>query len=398
MTSITDSLQKPKFEDIFFSLRATAKHPSAIVKETKQAVAIAREFNDQVSRSRDLQLDATKQENPDHLPWEIVQEGNRWGFYTMFIPKAFGGKGYNLSCLGPFLEEISSVCLAIANILSVHYLGVSSLTTTWNLRMLDKIFRDVLEGEKRDQPCLISLAMTEPDAGTDVQNIELMDAGNLGCRAEKVDSGYLLNGSKIFISMGHMSTWHIVNAYSDLEKPSENMVVLAVKSGTQGFSLGKKEDKMGQLGCPASELIFKDCLVPEENVCIDSSQTEGLHKGIKGTNEQILASLWGASRMGVASFGAGAARGAYQEAVKFAQNQELNGEPLINQQWCQSKLTDMYKNVAISRSIYLEATYANAMHGLWKTLNSRPIYYLIKIIPAKLLHIVVPPICKKKLS
>jgi alkylation response protein AidB-like acyl-CoA dehydrogenase len=307
----------------------------------------------------------------------------------------FGGKGANLSCIGLFLEEISSVCLATANIIGVHYLGFTILTASWNLRLINRVSREVAAGERNDDPCLISLAITEPDAGTDAQNIELMDLGNLSCRAQRTKEGYRVNGSKVFISMGHVSTWHIVNAYTDLEKPSESTVMLAVKKGAAGFSLGKKEDKMGQRGCPASELIFNDCLVPLENACIDSDQAQSFSRGRKGTNEQVLAYIWGASRMGVASFGAGAARGAYQEALAFAGQKRIEGKPLLQHEWCQGRLAEMYKNAALSRAIFMEAAFANALYGFWKLLNKGPLYYFLRILPEGLANRLFPRLCEK---
>jgi alkylation response protein AidB-like acyl-CoA dehydrogenase len=225
-----------------------------------------------------------------------------------------------------------------------------------------------------------------------------MDLGSLCCRAEKRAGGYLLNGTKVFISMGHISTWHIVNAYEDLGKPSESTVMLAVKKGMPGFSLGRKEDKMGQRGCPASELVFRDCMVPEENVCMDSDRAEAFSRGRKGTNEQILAYIWGASRVGVAGFGAGAARGAYEEALEFARDAEMDGKPLLHQEWCQSRLAEMYKNVVTARALYMEAGYANGLYGFWKMLNRKPVYYFQRLLPEALAERFFPWLCKRPVA
>jgi len=190
-----------------------------------------------------LELDLKMTRDHDYLPWEFIKKANEWGFYTMFIPKIFGGKGYNFSCIGYFIEEISSACLAMGNLIGVHYLGVSMLTSSWNLKMMNKILSEVAQGEKTGKPCLLTLAMTEPDAGTDSQNTEFMNTGNLRCHAQKVDGGYIVNGTKIFISCGHLSTWHMVHAYTDLDRAAENTVMFAVKTGAKGFSFGKTEKK-----------------------------------------------------------------------------------------------------------------------------------------------------------
>ncbi len=386
---------EPKFDDIMCSLYATAKQPKGILKEAKKVVAIARKFNCEVVRPTTLSLDLKTYEDPEYLPWEFVKAANEWGLYTLFIPKIFGGKGYNLSCIGYFLEEIGSVCLSMANLIGVHYLGYTMICASWNMRLINKVSREVAEGEKAGAPCLFSLAITEPDAGTDSQNIEFLDTGGLGCHAKKVDGGYVVNGAKIFISSGHLSTWHFVHVYTDLQKGSENTVMLAIKTGTKGFAFGKKEKKMGMKGCPASELIFNDCFVPDENVCIDNRDTIGLSRSIRDTNAQILAYIWGASRMGVAGFGTAAARGAFEQALKFAAENEISGKRLINHEWCQSMLAEMYKNVAVSRTAYAEVNYANGLYGLWRVLNLKPLYYITKFTPSKLIDKIFIWLCEK---
>jgi len=398
-SEIKSMLEKePKFDDIFCSLRATGKQPKGIIKEAKEVIAIARKFNEEIVRKQTIELDLISHENPDDLPWDYMKEANKWGFFTMFVPKIFGGKGYSMSTLGYFCEEISSVCLGLATLTCAHYLGYGLLISSWNMRVINKISREIVEGEKNGKPCLLSLAITEADAGTDSQNIELMDTGNLVCHAKKTDDGYILNGSKIFISAGHLSTWHITHAYTDLNKGSESTVMLAVKTGSKGFSFGKKEKKMGQKVCPASELVFSDCFVPDDLVCIDNRKSKKLSKAIYDTNAQIFAYIWGGSRTGVGGFGTGAARGAFEEALKFASENKLDGKLMINHSWCQATLAEMYSNVAVARASYSEANYVNGLHGLWKLLNIKPLYYLLKLTPLSVLDIIFKWFNEKEFS
>jgi acyl-CoA dehydrogenase len=378
--------KEPAFDDIMLSLRATGKQPKGFINETKRVIAIARKFNEEVTIPGSLELDRKMHEDHNHLAWDYVKKAAEWGFYSMFLPKIFGGKGYSMSSMGFFLEEIASRCLAIANIIGVHYLGVTKVSSSWNIKIADRILRDVVAGEKTGQPCLLTLAMTEPDAGTDSQNVEFMNTGNLRCHAQKVEGGYIVNGTKIFISMGHMSTWHLVHVYTDLNKAAENTVMLAVKTGDKGFSFGKTEKKMGQKASIASELIFNDCFVPDENVCIDNTQIAKLNRCCRDTNAQIFAYIWGASRMGVGAFGTGAARGGYEMALRFACENELAGRKMVDYEWCQSMLAEMYKNVALARLAYAEANYANGLDGLMKILNHKPVYYMMKFLPAGLVN------------
>jgi len=367
------------------SLQATAKQPKGMIKEAREVIALARKFNDEVVRPNAGKLDRKVQEDPDYLAHDIVEKANQWGFYTMWIPKIFGGKGYNSASFSFFIEEIASACTAISNLIGVHYLGLATLISSWNTRVCRKIFNEVVQGEKNGKPCLISLALTEPDAGTDAEETDLMDKGTITCSAKKVDGGYIVNGTKVFISNGHLSTWHILFSYADLSKPSKNLVLLAIKTGMKGFSFGRIERKMGQKGCPASELIFNNCFVPDELVCIDPEQTEKLKRTSTQTTMQIIDYIFSASRAGVCAFGTGVARGAYERALDFASKTEVEGKLLINHEWAQSMLVKMYKNVQLSRLAYAESNYANGMYGMFKLLQMKPLYYITKYLPAVLI-------------
>jgi acyl-CoA dehydrogenase len=385
--------REPPFEDISCSLNAIPGLPKAIAAETAEVVAIARKFNDEVVRPRALELDRKMHEDPGYLPWEFVEEANRRGFYTMWVPRLFGGKGYNMPSLSCFLEEVSTGCVAMANLIGVHYLGVGTLCASWNMRVMNKVLREVAEGERTGKPCLISLAITEPSAGTDTEEVELVDKGKVTGSARKVEGGHVVNANKIFISSGHVSTWHMLIVFSDVKKPSENVMMFAVRNGTKGFSFGRMENKMGQKVCPASELIFEDCFVPDELTCIDvkdTSVTKGrpAHK----VSMQVIDYVVSTSRAGVCAFATGVARGAFEEAVKFAAETEINGKPMINQEWVQSRLAEMYKNVAISRMAYMETNYANGLYGLFRLLMWKPFYYYLRYAPNFVMDRIVSPI------
>ena len=390
--------REPNFDDMICSLRAISRQPKKIGQETREVVALARRFNDEVVRPYAARLDRKVQQDPEFLPHEFIEAANRWGLYTLWIPRIFGGKGYNLPSFSYFIEEIASVCTAMSNLIGVHYLGVATLIATWNTRIIQRVFKEVVEGEKNGKPCLISLALTEPGAGTDVEETELMDRGNVACYARKAKGGYVVNGSKVFISNGHLSTWHMLFSFADLEKPSSNLVMLAVKTGVKGFSFGRKERKMGQKGCPASELIFDECFVPDENVCLDPAQATRLSRSQTETTMQLVDYVFSASRAGVAAFGTGVARGAFEAARKFAAETKVEGKLLINHEWAQCLLSRMYRNVLISRYAYVESNYANAMDGMFKLLQLKPIYYLTRYTPSAVLKILVPPLMDSRLG
>jgi alkylation response protein AidB-like acyl-CoA dehydrogenase len=383
---------EPGFEDLMGSLNATAHIPKGMISETRQVVAVARKFKAEMMQPYMLALDRRMQQDPDYLPWEFVEKANAWGFYTMWIPKAFGGRGFNLPSLSYFLEETASECLALANLIGVHYLAVASIFSTWNIGLITRLCRKVRQGEIDATPCLMSTAITEPNAGTDVEETELTDKGNITCIARKVSGGYVVNGSKVFISNGHLSRWHILVAYTNATKASEHTVILAVENGTQGFRFGRKEHKMGVKGCPASELIFKECFIPDELALLNADHSRRL--GLKHSKliDHVLDYTLAASRAGVGAFGTGAARGAYECALDFALKTEVEGKLLINHQWVQSMLAEMYKNVVAARLTYVESNYANGMYGMFGLLQFKPFYYCLKWLPQAVADKVIAPL------
>ncbi len=380
------------------SLISAKRLPKAVISETKKAIALARKFNKEVIEPMALELDIKKMEDPDYLPWDIMEEANRRGFFTLFEPKIFGGQGMNLPAMSYFCEELASKCLGIANVVAVHYLGVATLVATWNVRLMNQLMRDAAEGERLGEPRIMAMAITEPAVGTDVCEMELLNKATSGFRAERVEGGYILNGMKHFISNGHFATWCLVFGYADPKRPADSVVVLAVRKGTPGFSLGRMEHKMGQKACPASELIFEDCFVADEYVCFGPEQAKKLRKGALDSNQKIVDYLSTASRPGIGAFATGVARGAFEEALAFARDTEIDGKQLIDHEWAQMILADMYMNVAMARLTYVEGNYANDRYGMFKLLMAKPIFYMTKFTPKFVLDTFMSPILNMPLS
>ena len=381
----------PKPDDFLCSLDAIRRQPSGITTETREAIALARQYIDDIVKPDALRLDRELQKNHDLLITETVLKASRRGFYSRWIPRIFGGGGASFPSFSHFMEEISSVCTAQANVIGVHYLGLATVMASWNTPLIHRICNEIVSGEKNNKPCLVSLALTEPDAGTDMEEDCLMDKGKITCHAIKVSGGWRVNGRKIFISNGHVSTWHILFAFVDTSNPSENLILMAIKNGMEGFSFGRKEHKMGQKVCVASELIFDNCFVPDEYVCWTPDEISQQKRSNSQTTMQILNYVLGASRAGVCAFGAGVARGAFETAAQFSSQTKVCGKLLIEHEWAQSILAQMYKNVAISRLSYIEANAACGMYGMYKYLQIKPLYYLMKYLPTPILKMLSYP-------
>lgn len=386
----------PEFADQTLSLRAAPKIPKGLIRETEEIVAYCRKFNEEVARPLSLKLDRKTYEDPNYFPWELAKKVNEWGFYTMWVPKAFGGKGYNMASLSYAAEELASCDLGISNVICVHYLGVASLMMTGEAKINRKILNEVAQGEKSGAPCMIALAITEPTAGTDVEEIDLEDKGKITCHARKVKGGYIVNGSKIFISMGHLSKWTVLVAYTDLKKASETTVVMMVKDGMEGFTFGTHENKMGQRICPASVLNFEDCFVPDELVLLDPARVKTFtKKPVREVKMQYIDYVVTTTRPGVGALATGAARGAYEAALKYVNETEIDGRPMSQYEWVQCRLAEMYTNVRLARLGFEDANYASQLYGMLGLVQSKGPFYFQKYAPKGYFDNVIAPMLDK---
>ena len=367
------------------ALAAVSDLPSMVRQDVVDAIELAQRFNAEVVRPQALHLDKLALNDPSLLPTDLIRQANEWGLFTLWLPTLFGGRGWNFLSLYAFLEEVSSACAGVANVIGVHYMGVATLTASWNLRLAARILGEVRQGELTGRPCLISLAVNEPLAGTDVSDTQLLDRSAVATQARmQADGSYLLDGCKTWISNGHVSRWHMVVAYEDLQHPSDTMVILAVRSDAKGFSLGVLEDKIGQKVCVASELVFEQCAVPADQVAIAPSLTKGLKRPHREISQTLLDYIASCTRSGVGAFAAGVARGAMEATRDYAARKVLPSGRLIEQQWAQSMLAEMSQNAALARQAYLESALANGMGGLFSLMFYRPLYWADQLAPGML--------------
>jgi acyl-CoA dehydrogenase len=386
-------LNKADFPDESVSLHYAPKQPKTVVRETEEVVAFARRFCEEVARPVALEYDRETHQDPGWLPWEVVKRCNEWGLYTAWVPKIFGGKGWSMPSLSYFLEEVGSVCLSIANVIGVHYLGVAGLMMAGRAPVIARVMREVRAGEASGDPCIIALAITEPTAGTDVEEVDLLSRGKVSCQARKVDGGYVINGTKIFISNGHVSKWTVVFAYADLKRPADSMVTLMVRHDAAGFSCGRHENKMGQRACPASVLAFDDCFVPDDQVIFSPERVaEFSRQAARDITMRYVDYIVSITRPAVGAFGCAAARGAYEAALAFSSRTSLGGRPMINHEWVQCRLAEMYANARMARFAYVEANVANAHRGVYKLLQAKPVYYALRWTPRWLIDTLIAPL------
>ena len=340
-------LQGPKIWEAYNGLECQHRLPRSVHKEVKYAIALARKFNNEVLRPMYLDIDLKCMEDHDYLPWDFVKKAGEWKFYSLFLPKLFGGAGLNFLALYPFIEEISSVCSGLGHIIFVHYLGIATVFPSFNVRIINKVLRDVAKSEKEGNPRLLDLVITEPEAGTDVQEPLLIGRGRIGTIAKKVKGGYVINGRKIFISNGHLSYWHVVMCFEDRNNQGETFLQCVVPNGAKGFSFGTHEKKMGHLASTASDLIFEECFIPDSHRL---SKEEG-------DGEQHLRKLLAEIRIITGAMALGVGRAALAEATRYAGERKQFGKPINRFQAIQFKLAEMATELEAAKHLVMYAAW-----------------------------------------
>lgn len=339
------------------------------VEQLESVQRDAREFGEEHIRSAALELDRKAGEDANYFDWDLVKKAMKYGFLSYIIPKPFGGKGYYTTHFALLMEELCSYCPGVANIFGAHALGLSPLLLSPDIRHYSMYMQKVALAEKKGEPLLFALAITEPDAGSDVEDKDELATARLCTVAKKVPGGYVLNGRKVFISNGSVARYIWVGGVLDRKRPIDTSVSLVVPNDAKGFSVGRVEKKMGQRACPASELIFEDVFVPEED-----------RVGEEGEGERLIAVVLGGSRGPVAAIATGIARGAFERLLVYLNTAKLNGRYLFEHQWCQIMLTDLMAKIQIARQLYFDATMCCDMLGVPK-LMEHPLMKALNLAP-----------------
>ncbi len=268
------------------------------------------------------------------FPRELVQRLAGIGLMGAFVPQPYGGAGMDLLSYVVAMEEISKAWAALSVIMSVN-----------NSLVCDPIIRFGSELQKRKYlprlaggEILGCYALTEPCAGS--------DAGAIRTRARKVPGGYILNGSKIFITSGREAGLAVVFAVTAPEQGKKGISAFLVEKGAPGFRVGKIEEKMGLKASDTSELIFQDCAVAEENLLGQE------HEGFK----IALVTLDG-GRVGIAAQALGIAGGCLEEALRYGRERRQFGRPIGDFQAIQWMIADMATEIEAARLLTYRAAW-----------------------------------------
>jgi alkylation response protein AidB-like acyl-CoA dehydrogenase len=277
---------------------------------------------------------AAEIDEADEYPWDVDEALVKNGFAGVSYPEEYGGAGGGAVEMCILVEEISRHCAGVALIPAVNKLGAIPVLLGGTDDQKKLVCAGITNGDHRMSYCL-----TEPGSGS--------DAAAMRSRAVKDGGDWVLNGSKRFITGAGASDLYTYFAVTNPDaKKGRNITAFLLSKDMEGFSLGRKEDKMGIRGSPTREVILEDCRVPAENVI-----------GEVNGGFPIAMRTLDFSRPTVAAQALGIAQGAFDFAVEYCREREQFGQPISNFQGMQFMFADMAMKIETARwAVYRAAT------------------------------------------
>ena len=294
---------------------------------------------------------AAEIDETERFPMENVKKMAELGMMGIPFPKELGGAGGDVLSYIITVEELSKACGTHGVIVSAHTsLCASLIYENGTPAQKEKYLVPLAKGEK-----IGAFGLTEPGAGTDAagqQTTAVLDGDN-----------YILNGSKIFITNGGVADTFIVFAMTDKSQGTRGISAFIVEKDFPGFSIGKKEDKLGIRASSTTELIFENCVVPKENLI-----------GKEGKGFGVAMKTLDGGRIGIAAQALGIAEGAFEEAIAYMKERKQFGRPLSAFQGLQWMIADMETKIEAAKLLVYKAA--------WLKQNKMP--YSVDAAKAKL--------------
>lgn len=270
---------------------------------------------------------AAEIDEEEKFPWEnkrVLQEN---GLLGIQVPEEYGGAGAGMVSLAIVVEEVARVCASTSVILTTQALATDPFLIAGNHDQKMKWLKPMAEGS-----ILGACAITEPGAGSDVTSVRTT--------AVQKGDGYVINGSKIFITNGGVSDVITVVAYTDTTKKHGGISMFVVTKDAAGFSVGKEEKKLGIRGSDTRELIFEDCFVPKDH-CLGK-----INEGFR-----ILMKTFNYTRPAVAAQAVGIAQGAMDAVVEYAKERSQFGKTIAEFQGIQWMIAEMALKIELARTM-----------------------------------------------
>lgn len=273
-----------------------------------------------------------KYDETSEFPWEIAKELGEMGFLGIMFPEEYEGSNLTILDYAIIVEEISKADPSMGLTVASHNgLCTNHIYTFSNDELKKKYVPDLASGRK-----LGAWGLTE--------NVSGSDAAGMATTAVKDGNYYILNGSKSFITQGGVGETAVVTAVTEKSKGSRGISAFIVEKGFEGFSVGKKENKLGMRSSDTCELIFDNCKVPAENLI-----------GKEGEGFKQCMQILDGGRISIAALSVGIAQAALDHSVKYAKQRKQFGKSLAEFQGIQFKIADMATEVEAARLLTYKA-------------------------------------------
>jgi alkylation response protein AidB-like acyl-CoA dehydrogenase len=300
-----------------------------LTEEQQQVRMSVREFAEGEIAPHVLEWDETQ-----HFPEELIPKLAELGLMGVIFPEEYGGAGMGYVEYATIIEELSRVDGSVGISVAAH-----------NSLCSNHIYQFGTEEQKRKY--LVPLAqgehlgawgLTEPGAGS--------DASGTRSTAVRQNGGWVVNGSKNFITHAIHADTCVAVAVTDKSKRSKGITAFIFEKGMKGFAPSKKENKLGLRASETASVIFEDCYVPDEN-----------RLGDEGMGFVQAMQILDGGRISIAALAVGIAQGAYESAVRYAKEREQFGKPISEFQAIQFKLADMATQIEAARLLMYRAAY-----------------------------------------
>jgi len=291
-----------------------------------------------------------------HFPIDVMHEMGKHGFLGVLVPEAYGGSGLGYQEYITIIEEISKVDSSIGLSVAAHNsLCTGHILMFGNEDQKNKYLPKLASGE-----WIGAWGLTEPNTGS--------DAGRMKCVAKEDGDYYVINGTKNWITPGKSGHVAVVIARTGELLDSKGMTAFIVERGTEGFTAGKKENKLGMRASETAEMIFDNCRVHKNQIL--GQVGEGFIQAMK---------ILDGGRISIAALSLGIAKGSYEASVKYAQEREQFGQPIANFQGISFKLADMATKIQAAELLTRKAGYLKDNHQKVTTISAMAKYYASEI-------------------
>lgn len=345
------------------------------IAHAQEVQVFARRFARENILPKALVNDTEAKKDPGYVDWDLWKKGNREKLTIAAVPKELGGLGWSTLDLFVANEEFATACIGSTVMLSFNFFGILGALVENRAGVVLSVIREMVEAREKEKPLFWAWAITEPSAGTDAEDPHAMQTMRPSTRADRVEGGYVLNGTKCFITNGSIAHYVIATIPSDPDRPRETMATFMVPTGSKGFSVGRIERKCGQKASHTAELFFKDVFVP------DSCVWQAPGKGLQHTRE-ILSVTRGA----IGAIGVALARGALERCIQYCCQKKISRtKMLIDEDWVQMAIGDMLSRIQVVKNAVLNFAVSVDTCHVMSLFHSKVVNTALKAVPGRLL-------------